>query len=118
MLELVDAALDKIARAVDDLVVPPSRRSLARWNDGLGVDLPNEFDQPLRVVSAVGQDMAAVLSGDELTGCSDIVPFSRRQEQADWPTGTLDRQIDLRAQAAARSPERLILSPLFAPAAC
>lgn len=118
MLELVDAAFDEIARAVDDLVVTPSRRSLARWNDGLGLDLPDEFDQPLRIVSAVGQNMTAFLSGDELAGRSDIVPLSRCQEQADRPPGALDCQIDLRAQAAARAPERLILSPLFAPAAC
>jgi len=118
VLELVDAALDEIAGAVDFLIVTTPRRSLARWNDRLGVGLPDQFDQPLRVVSAVGQNMAAFLPGDELSGCPDIVPLSRRQQQADRPPGTFDRQIDLRAQAAARAPERLILSPLFAPAAC
>lgn len=118
MLEPVDAALDEVARAVDDLVVSPSRRSLACWNDRPGVELPDQIDQPLGIVSAIGQNMTALLSGDQLTGRSDVVPLSRRQEQADRPAGTLDCQIDLRAQAAARAPERLILSPLFAPAAC
>jgi hypothetical protein len=66
----------------------------------------------------VGQNMAAFLPGDELSGCPDVVPLSRCQEQSDRPAGTLDRQIDLRAQGAARAPERPILSPLFAPAAC
>ena len=118
MFELVDTTFDQVTCAIDSLVVSALARSFAGRNDRYGLHLSYEIDQPLSVVGAVCQNLAAALSGNELSGCQDIVSLSRGQEQADGPAGTLDGQIDLRTQAAARAPERLILSPLFAPAAC
>jgi len=118
VLEFVDAALDEVPLAIDCFVVAPSRRTFARWNYSFRANPLDEIDHPLGIVSFVGEYMTTLLARDELLRRKDVVSVPSLQEQPKRTTGAFDREVDLAAQSAARAPERLILSPPFAPAAC
>ena len=57
-------------------------------------------------------------AADEVLGLQDVVDLASRQDEANWIAERIYAHTDLRAQAAARAPDRLIFAAPFAPAAC
>ena len=57
-------------------------------------------------------------AADEVLGLENVVHLAAGQDEADGIAKCIDTDTDLGAQAAARTPDRLIFAPPFAPAAC
>jgi hypothetical protein len=55
---------------------------------------------------------------DQVLGLEDVVHLAARQDEANGIAKRINARTDLGAQAAARTPDRLIVAPPFAPAAC
>jgi hypothetical protein len=119
MLDLVEEALDQIAVLVDVAVVGDGLRSRpARWDDGRSPGICDASAKPIGVITFVGQEMFERNAADQVIGLEDIVDLAARQNEANRIAERIDAGADLGAQAAARTPDRLILAPPFAPAAC
>jgi len=119
MLDLVEEALDQITFLVDVLVIGDGLRSRAgRWNDSLGTDLRDALAKPIGIVAFVGEEMIEGNAADQIFGLEDVVHLAGGEDKANGIAKRINASADLRAQAAARTPDRLILAPPFAPAAC
>src|SRR5437588_10025740 len=57
-------------------------------------------------------------AADQVLGLKDVVHLPARQDEANRVAKRVYARADLGAQAAARTPARLIFAPPFAPAAC
>src|ERR1700704_4072275 len=57
-------------------------------------------------------------AADQVLGLEDVVHLAAREDEANWIAQRIHTRADLGAQAAARTPDRLIFAPPFAPAAC
>ena len=119
MLDFVEEALDQIALLVDVLVIRDGLRARSgRRNDRLGTRLCDAQAKPIGVIAPVGQQMFERQAADEILGLEDIVHLAAGQDEADGIAKRIHTGADLGAQAAARTPDRLIFAPPFAPAAC
>ena len=119
MLDLVEEALDQIAVLVDVLVVRDGLRSRSgRGNDGGGTSVCDAGAKPIGVIAFVGQEMFEGNTADQVLGLEDVVHLAARQDEANRIAKPIHARADLGAQAAARTPDRLIFAPPFAPAAC
>lgn len=119
MLEFVEVAFDQIALAVDApadaaLNEPAPRRGNVR----LGAAGPDQLEQRIRVIAAIGDDMAASQADEQVRGSSEIVGLSRRQHDPHRQAVFINDGVDLRAQSATRATDGVILAPFFPPAAC
>ena len=71
------------------------------------------------VVALVGEQVFEGQTADQSLGLANVVDLAWGQDEADRIAESIDADIDLGAQAAARTPDRLIFAPPFwAPAAC
>jgi hypothetical protein len=119
MLDLIEEALHQIAVLVNVLVVGNSLRSRAgRGNDGDGTDVCDTGAKPIGIIAFVGQQMFERNATDQVLGLEDVVDLATRQDEANGIAKRINARTDLGAQAAARTPDRLIVAPPFAPAAC
>ena len=57
-------------------------------------------------------------TADQILGLEDIVRLAAGQDEANGVAKRIYADTDLGAQAAARTSDRLIFAPPFAPAAC
>jgi hypothetical protein len=120
MLDLVDEPLDEVALLVEVLVVRDSARAGAvRRDDGLSARVCNGDAKAIGVVALVSEQVFEGRTADQALCLRDIGDLACRQDEADRIAEGVDGNADLRAQAAARTPDRLIFGPPFwAPAAC
>jgi hypothetical protein len=62
--------------------------------------------------------MAGDEAVDQRLGLRAVMDLTGRGDQAQRVAESIDGDVDLGGQAAARAPDRLILNPPFPPAAC
>ena len=118
MLDFIEEPLDQIAFLVDVLVLRDGLRSGTRgWNHGLGTNLRDAAAKAIGVKAPVTQQLVERQTADQILGLHDVIHLACGQDEANGITERIHACIDLRAQAAARTPDRLIFAP-FAPAAC
>ena len=91
---------------------------MGRWNDGLGARLCDVGTKPIGIIALVGQQMFERNAADQVLGLKDIVHLATGQDEANGVAKRIHTGTDFGAQAAARTPDRLIFAPPFAPAAC
>lgn len=120
LLEAIEESLDKVSRLVAMPVDFALGVAVAPWrDDGLGTGSLDGFDQGVAVVPFIGDDCAG---GDRLDqGCAlrDIGNLACGQDQTNRVTKCIDTGMDLGAQPAPRTADRLIATVfLGAPAAC
>src|SRR5215204_1123512 len=72
----------------------------------------------IRVESLVAKDVPSRQTGDQRLGRGRLVRLAGGVEQTQHIAESIDGDVDFRAQAATRSPDRLFLTPPFPPAAC
>src|SRR5215216_5384953 len=72
----------------------------------------------VRVESFVAKDVLSRQTGDQRLGRGRLVRLAGGVEQTQHIAESIDGDVDFRAQAATRSPDRLFLNPPFPPAAC
>jgi hypothetical protein len=120
VLDLVDEAFDQVTLLVEGLVVRNSLRSRAAGrNHGFGAAFCDSGAKPVGIIALVGKHVFAGKAADESLGLANVVDLAWSQDEADGIAESVDADIDLGAQAAARTPDRLIFAPpLWAPAAC
>jgi len=120
MLDFVDEPLDQIALLVEVLVVRDGLRTrTARWNDCLRTDFCNRGAKAVGVKTLVGEQVFERKSADQAFSLANIVDLACGQDEADGIAEGIDADVDLGAEPAARTPDRLIFAPPFlAPAAC
>ena len=70
------------------------------------------------VVGLIGDDVRGDKAVDQGFGLGAVVDLAGSCDQAQRVAQSIDGDVDLGGQAAARAPDRLILNPPFAPAAC
>jgi hypothetical protein len=118
MLDFVDETFDEVTLLVAILIV--GDRLLARserGDHGIGAD-HEKVAELVVVVSLVGNDVIGVEAVDQGFSLRAVVDLAGGRDQAQRIAQSVDGDVDLGGQAAARAPDCLILSPLFAPAAC
>jgi hypothetical protein len=120
MLDLVDEPLDQVSLLVEVLVVRDSSRAGAvRRDDDLSARVGNGGTKAIGVVALVSEQVFEGKTLDQALCLGDIGDLTCRQDEADRIAESIDGNADLRAQAAARTPDCLIFaSPFLAPAAC
>src|SRR5258708_13033264 len=119
MFDLVEESLDQIAIPVDILVVGDDLRSGAGRRDHcLGADLRNAGAKAVGIITLVGEQLVERQPPDQRLGLEDVVHVARGQDETNGIAEPIDAHADLRARAAARTPDLLIFAPPFAPAAC
>src|SRR3974390_347863 len=119
MLDLIEEALDQVALLVDVLVVGDDLRSgSAGGNDGFGTDCGDAGAKPIGIVAFVGQQMFEGYAADQVLGLNDVIDLAACEDEPSGVAQRIHADTDLCAQAATRTPDRLIFAAPFAPAAC
>jgi hypothetical protein len=118
MLDFVDEAFDEVALLVAMLVVGDRLFSRSEGGDH-GIAAEGEKGSELvGVVSLIGNDVSGGKAVDQGLGLRAVVDLACRGDQTQRVAQSIDGDVDLGGQATARAPDRLILTPPFAPAAC
>jgi hypothetical protein len=118
MLDFVDEAFDEVTLLVAMLIV--GDRLLARserGDHGIGAD-SEKVPELVVVVSLVGNDVSGGEAVDQGFRLRAVVDLAGGRDEAQRVAQSVDGDVDLGGQAAARAPDRLILNPPFPPAAC
>ena len=121
LLELGEEVLDQMACFVEISVVIAGRLPVRLGRDHCGLASSSErHDDPLSGVEClIGDQRVGLHRGQQMIGANEVVSLSTGQEKADWIAESIDQRMDLGAQSAAGSPDRLVLAGFFwAPALC
>jgi len=120
MLDLIEEPLDQIALPVDVLVVRDGLRTRAdRWDHRFGAHLCDAGAKPVGIIALVGQKVFERNAADQVFSLENVMHLAGGQDEADRIAERIHARTDFGAQAAARTPDRLIFAPpFFAPAAC
>src|SRR5215212_8732084 len=97
--------------------VLPGARGVVR-DDGKRALGGDRLTKVIGVIGRVGHDDLLRQTFDQRAGLGRITSLAGCEREPDRASQAPDRQMDLGAQAAARAPNGLILSPFFAPLAC
>ena len=84
----------------------------------LGAAGPDELEERIGVVAAIGHDIAAFEAGQKIRRGSQVVRLTRCEYQAHRQAVLIDQSIDLGAQSSTRTADGVIFAPFFPPAAC
>lgn len=118
MLDFVDEALDEVTFLVAILVVGDLLRSRSEGGDNsLGTE-SEKSSELIGVVGLIGNDVTGDKAVDQGFSLRAVVDLASRRDQAQGVAQSIDSDVDLGGQAAARAPDRLLLEPPFPPAAC
>src|SRR5205085_11865390 len=106
--------LDQIAFLVEVLVIRDGLRArAARRDHGPRADFCHGGAKAIGVKAHVGEQVFERKTADQALSLANVVDFARSQDEADRMAKGIDADADLRAQAAARTPDRLIFAPPF-----
>ena len=120
MLELVEEAFDEVALAIDAPVNRAMDQPLSgRRNVGSRAARPDQFEERVGVVAAVGNDMAALQTGKQMWCRPQVVSLTGGQHESHRQAVLIDKGVDLGAQSSTRATDGVIFALFFlAPAAC
>jgi hypothetical protein len=85
---------------------------------GFGPAGPDQVEQCVGVIAAVGDDVTAFEAGEQERSRAQIVVLSGGQHQPHRQAVFIDQGIDLGTQSSTRTADGVILAPFFPPAAC
>ena len=85
---------------------------------GLGAAGPDKIEQRIGVISAVGDDMAALQPFEQVGRSAQIVSLSCGEHEPYRQTVLIDQSVDLGAQSSTRAADGVIFAPFLPPAAC
>ena len=112
MLELAEESLDKVSLAVDAPIYGTVYEPLAgRGYVGFGAAGPDQVEECIGVIAAVGDDMAAFEAGEQERCSAQIVVLSGGQHEAHRQSVFVDHGVDLGAQSSTERPRRTWPSP-------
>ena len=122
MFDLIDEALDQMAFLIQMfVVVPPLSAAGMGWNHRNRATVHNHFEQIIRVVRPVADDVVDSQTVGEQGVCLRyIMPLAAGQQKAERIAQAIYADVDFGAESAATPSERLRCLPtvfLGAPAA-
>ena len=119
MFDPVDEEFDQMTLLVEMAIVGDCARTAGVGRDHGGyVALCQVGAKPVRVEGFIAKQVLARQAGYQRFGLGRLVRLSGSVEQTQHVPQRIDGDVDFRAQAAARPPDRLFLNPPFPPAAC
>src|SRR5690348_13741618 len=121
LLQFGAEVLDQMARLVEVLVVRAQLLAVRLGRDHGRLACPRERLEHslLGIVGLVGDQRGSGEVGRQSIGTVEVVRLPRREGEAGRVAERVDQGVDLRAQAAAAAPDRLVATPfLTAPALC
>jgi hypothetical protein len=80
---------------------------------GLGAAGPDKIEQRIGVISAVGDDMAALQPFEQVGRSAQIVSLSCGEHEPYRQTVLIDQSIDLGAQSSTRAADGVFFAPFF-----
>ena len=116
LLEFAEEVFDEVSPLVH-LLVDLERVSALRAlrNDDLGAAFVHVFDDPIGIISFVGDQRAELDAVDERRDADRVVAIARQQLEAHEIAERVGQRDDLRRPAAFRLADGLALSPPLAP---
>jgi len=78
----------------------------------------DELDEGVGIVAAIGNDVAALQTSQQIRCGTQVVGLAGRQHNADRQAILIDEGVDLGTQSATRAADGVILAPFLPPAAC
>jgi hypothetical protein len=80
---------------------------------GLGAAGPDKIEQRIGVISAVGDDMAALQPFEQVGRSAQIVSLSCGEHEPYRQTVLIDQSVDLGAQSSTRAADGVFFAPFF-----
>jgi len=118
-LELVDEALDHMALVVEMPVVGhDTGAARMRRDHRVGTEGCERVSDAAGVVRRIGDHVLGRLAVEQRLRLGGVVRLARGEDDAHQLAERVDQQVEPAAQAAARTPKRLITPVFLAPAAC
>ena len=115
VLQLVEAALDQVALAVEDGIM---------GNDGLAASVRRDdrrhaggldgLADRIAVVGFVGDHGIGLDAVEHRLGGSALVNLAAGQQEAQWPAKRVGKQVDFGRQTSSGTPQSLVRAPLLA----
>lgn len=119
MLGPVDKALDEMSLLVEMLVVGDRLAPAGmRWDHGGGAERGDSGADAISVVGSVGDDVLARLAVEQGLGLGRVMGLAAGKHDLDQLTQAIDEEMQLAAQPAARTANRLSVRAPLPPAAC
>lgn len=121
LLEPGEEVLDQMASFEEVAIIVTARLPIGPWWDDCHLAGRSERpeDALIGVKRLVGDQRVGLHAGQEMIGTDEIMRLTAGQEEADGVSQRIDQGMDLGAQTAAGSADRLILVGFFcAPALC
>ncbi len=119
VFELVKAAFDAVAGAIEEAVVRDRHLAVGLGrNDGGHAPDGEEGAQSVAVIGFVGDETAALDPGQQDRGTGDVGGLARSQPQAQRTPQAIAEQVNLGGQASSGTPQSLVAGPPFPVAAC
>ena len=120
MLELVEAAFDEVALAVELGIDGSLHPACAQGGDvGSGSMCLDQFDDGAGVVTTIGNHVAAKAQTLDQVGHGGLVGrLAGREHHAHRQPAFINDGIDLGAQSATRTADGVIRAPFLPPPAC
>ena len=119
VFHLAEEAFDAIALAVDAFGHGSLDDPVAwRGDAGFRSRRPDEVEEGMAVIAAVGDDMAACNAFQKGWSCVEVVDLTGREDNPDRQSALIHKRIYLGAQPPTRAADGVILAPFFPPAAC
>lgn len=84
----------------------------------LGAAGADQFEQSIRVIATVGDNVAAFEAFEQMRSGAQIMSLTRGQREPHRQAFLVDGCIDLGTQSSTRTADGVILTPFFPPAAC
>ena len=119
VFDFVDETLDAVPQFVGRLVIGQlfPAKNTGRDN-GIALDLNEKGAKVVGVIALVSDEADQRQTVDQRDGLYRLVDLAGSEDKSEWAAGSIDSDVDLGAEAAARAADCLILGPPFAPAAC
>ena len=117
--EFAETAFDEIALRIELFVVSVLVfASALGWNNRLHSFGSNERSDLVGIITFIGNHRLGGVSGQQCRGALAVGLLPSGQQQAQWPSQRIAKQMNLRGQSATGSPQSLLTRPLFPVAAC
>lgn len=101
MLDLVNETLNQMALSIEmGIIVSVIDPVLAPWDDGNSAHRVDEFDEMIGVISFVGDDEVALVTGKEFGRLRDVISFSTGEHDGQRVAQGIDADVDFGAESA------------------
>lgn len=115
---MADGSLDPVAFLVDFRIEgTASVHAGALRDDRDGADRLDMVEDGMGVIGLVGDDVPGPHAGDESKGMGGVIGLAAREDEAQGPAKSIDRDMPFAGQSTSGTPQSLVFDPPFWPVA-